>query len=259
MKRKRKIRLGRVIVVLAVLIALIGFTYILTKPIFDKNTLPSSTATPEVETPITTPNSTPSPTPTPTPVSLDHTSYDSIYVIINKTHPLPEDYEPTDLVVPNVKATKDGLTMRKEAAEALEVMFNAAKEEGHTLIFGSGYRSYSTQERLFNNYVARDGEDAANRYSARPGQSEHQTGLAADIGDGSLANWLKNSFKDTPEGIWLKENSYKYGFVLRFMDGKEDITGYMFEPWHFRYVGVEEAQKIVDSGLTLEEFYNFTN
>ncbi len=109
MKRKRKIRLGRVIVVLAVLIALIGFTYILTKPIFDKNTLPSSTATPEVETPITTPNSTPSPTPTPTPVSLNHTSYDSIYVIINKTHPLPEDYEPTDLVVPNVKATKDGL------------------------------------------------------------------------------------------------------------------------------------------------------
>lgn len=249
MKPKRKVKFERIIIVIAFLVAIIGFSTILIQRLLK----------PEVPLEVTP---TPQPTmdvPVDEPVSLDHTSTDSIYVIINKTHPLPQDFEPTDLVVPTVKATKEGLTLRKEAADALETMFNAAKEDGLTLIFGSGYRSYSTQERLFNNYVARDGEEAANRYSARPGESEHQTGLAVDISDGSMANWLKNSFKNTDEGKWLKENSYKYGYVLRFIEGKEDVTGYMYEPWHFRYVGIEEAKKIYDSGLTLEEFYNFMN
>ncbi|SJZ45265.1 M15 family metallopeptidase [Anaerorhabdus furcosa] len=207
----------------------------------------------------TTPIPTPISTVEPTPIPLDHDTYDSLYVIINKNHPLPEDFEPSDLVVPNVLATKDGLQIRQEAATALEDMFNAAKEEGITLRLGSGYRSYSTQNRLFNNYVAKDGEEAANRYSARPGQSEHQTGWAVDISDGSMNNWLKNSFKNTPEGIWLAENSYKYGFVLRYTEEKEEVTGYIYEPWHFRYIGLEEAQKITESGLTLEEFYNYMN
>lgn len=192
-----------------------------------------------------------------TPEPLNHIDYDSQYAIINKKHPLPEDYEPSDLVVPNVAATKDGLQLRKDAADALEIMFNAAEEEGIILKLGSGYRSYSTQNRIFNNYVARDGEDAANRYSARPGQSEHQTGLAVDLSDASTANFLKNVFKNTEEGIWLKENSYKYGFVLRFLEDKEDITGYIYEPWHFRYLGTTEALKVYESGLTLEEFYNY--
>lgn len=207
--------------------------------------------------PEPTPIPTPEATIEPTPVPLDHDSYDSLYVIINKTHPLPEDYEPNDLVVPNVLATKDGLQLRQDAATALEEMFSAARDEGITLRLGSGYRSYSTQNRLFNNYVAKDGEEAANRYSARPGQSEHQTGWSVDISDGSMNNWLKNSFKNTPEGIWLADNSYKYGFILRYTEEKEEITGYIYEPWHFRYIGIDEAQKIKDSGLTLEEFYNY--
>lgn len=206
---------------------------------------------------IQEPTFTPTATIEPTPVPLDHDTYDSLYVITNKNHPLADDYEPSDLVTPNVLATRDGLELRQEAATALEEMFAGAESDGLTLRLGSGYRSYSTQERLFNNYVARDGEEAANRYSARPGQSEHQTGWAVDISDGSMNNWLKNSFKNTPEGIWLSENSYKYGFVLRYTEEKEDITGYIYEPWHFRYIGLDEAQKVFDSGLTLEEFYNY--
>ncbi|MEG0239984.1 MAG: D-alanyl-D-alanine carboxypeptidase family protein [Anaerorhabdus sp.] len=209
--------------------------------------------------PEVTPVTTPEPTIEPTPVPLDHDTYDSLYVIANKTHPLSEDFEPTDLVVPDVLATRDGLELRQEAATALETMFEAAKADDITLRFGSGYRSYSTQQRLFNNYVAKDGEEAANRYSARPGESEHQTGWAVDISDGSMNNWLKNSFKNTPEGQWLAENSYLYGFVLRYPEGKEDITGYIYEPWHFRYIGIDEALKIKESGLTLEEFYGYMN
>lgn len=182
---------------------------------------------------------------------------DDLTVIINKTHPLPETYVPSDLVsAKNVAVNKSGLSLRKEAMEALEVMFKAAKDEGINLILGSSYRSYDYQKKIYNNYVSRDGKEAADRYSAAPGTSEHQTGLAADISDELGKCYLKNCFKDTKEGIWLKDNAHNYGFVLRFHEGKEHITGYMFEPWHYRYVGIEEAKKIKESGLTLEEYYN---
>lgn len=240
--------------ILATLVLLAGFIYVFFTFIYAKpqpsEALPIQSALP----------STPIPTEEATMVDqLDHSSYDSITVIINKKHPLPDSYEPSDLVIPSVKSTKDGLLLRQEAATALETMFADAEKEGISLRLGSGYRSYQTQERLFNDYVSRDGEAAANRYSARPGQSEHQTGLAVDIGDSSLNNWLKNSFKNTEEGIWLRDNSYKYGFVLRYLEGKEDITGYIYEPWHFRYVGIEEAEKIKFANCTLEEFYNYTD
>ncbi|MGB4614146.1 MAG: M15 family metallopeptidase [Erysipelotrichaceae bacterium] len=181
---------------------------------------------------------------------------DSILILVNKKHDLPSDYEPSDLVKPNVKSNKSGLSLRQEAALAIEEMFNKALEDDITLVLGSSYRSYSYQSKLYNNYVAKDGEEKANKYSAKPGQSEHQTGLAADISDASGANYLKQSFKDTPEGIWLKDNAHNFGFILRYPEGKEEITGYMFEPWHFRYVGIEEATKIYNSNLTFEEYYN---
>ena len=109
------------------------------------------------------------------------------------------------------------------------------------------------QKNLYNNYVKRDGAQNADRYSARPGYSEHQTGLAFDI------NYADSRFEGTDQAIWLAENAYKYGFILRYPEGKEHITGYMYEPWHYRYIGVENAAKIFASGLTLEEYYGLTS
>ena len=125
-----------------------------------------------------------------------------------------------------------------------------AKNEGINLKIISGFRSYSTQKTLYNNYVNRDGKAAADRYSARAGHSEHQSGLAADI------NSLEQSWENTKEGKWLNDNCYKYGFIIRYPKGKESITGYMFEPWHIRYVGVDVATAIYNNGnwSTLEEY-----
>ena len=154
-----------------------------------------------------------------------------------------------------IKEMAEKLYVREIIHEDLKEMFKDAKTENINLSITSGYRSYQYQKTLFNNYAARDGIEAASRYSARPGQSEHQTGLALDLSSQSGKCTLSTCFKDTDEGKWLKENAWKYGFVLRYPEGKEEITGYMFEPWHFRYVGKKEAKKIQDSGLTIEEYY----
>ena len=185
---------------------------------------------------------------------VDLESLDSINIVVNKTHDLPSDYEPEDLILPEVSTTKK-LYIREVIHEDLKKMFNDAEESGINLSITSGYRSYSYQKTLFNNYAAKDGIEAASRYSARPGQSEHQTGLALDLASQSGKCTLSTCFKDTDEGKWLNENAWKYGFILRYPEGKEEITGYMFEPWHFRYVGKKEAKKIQDSGLTIEEYY----
>lgn len=133
-------------------------------------------------------------------------------------------------------------------------MVAAAKSQGVTLSILSAYRSYSYQSTLYNNYVKRDGKAAADRYSARPGHSEHQTGLAFDFGGTTTKHNFESSYADTKEGKWLAANAQKYGFILRYPKGKEHITGYMFEPWHFRYVGSGEAPKIKSTGKTLEEY-----
>ena len=117
----------------------------------------------------------------------------------------------------------------------------------------SGFRSYYDQRYIYNGYVSRDGVAAADRYSARAGHSEHQSGMAIDV------NSTSTSFKDTPEGIWLRDNCHLYGFIIRYPEGKEHITGYMYEPWHIRYVGVELATKIKESGLCLEEYFGITS
>lgn len=156
-------------------------------------------------------------------------------LIANKTYALSSSYAP------------GGLT--KETSVAFEQMKNDAAKEGINLKVISGYRSYSHQNSIYNNYVKRDGKKEADRYSARPGHSEHQTGLAFDV------NSLEQSFGATKAGIWLSENCYKYGFVLRYPKGKENITGYMYEPWHFRYIG-SEAKNLYNNGswITLEEY-----
>lgn len=161
-------------------------------------------------------------------------------LIANKKYPLPKDFAPGE---------------SKEARAAFEKMAQDAKKQGFELVAFSTYRSYEYQATLYNSYVARDGKEKADRYSARPGYSEHQTGLAFDIGEkGREDLWLEEAFGESPAGKWLAENAHKYGFILRYPKGKENITGYMYEAWHFRYLGVELATKVKESGLTLEEY-----
>ena len=161
-------------------------------------------------------------------------------LIANKKNPLPATYNKGE---------------DPKARTAFEKMAKAALEDGIELVAFSGFRSYDYQKTLYDRYVKRDGKEAADRYSARPGYSEHQTGLAFDIGEkGREELWLTNEFGDTEAGQWLAQNSHKYGFLLRYPKGKEDITGFMHESWHFRYLEGELATKVYEAGVTLEEY-----
>lgn len=183
---------------------------------------------------------------------------EDIAVLVNKTNKLPEDYNPKDLVEPNVpfifKEKSEKRMLRKEAASALEDLFNAAKKDGLPLAGVSGYRSHAAQRTLYNNYVKRDGEAAANKYSAKPGHSEHETGLAIDVTGSSGKCPAQDCFGDTEEAKWLAEHASEYGFIIRYPKGKESITGYQYEPWHLRYVGKNAAKEIAKQGITLEEY-----
>ena len=172
--------------------------------------------------------------------AVEEPTYIDGILVANKKYPLPQDFNPGE---------------NKEARAAFEQMATDAKELGFDLVAFSGFRSYEYQATLYNNYVNRDGKDEADRYSARPGHSEHQTGLAFDIGENSQQGlWLTAEFGETPAGKWLADNAHKYGFILRYPEGKEEITGFMYESWHFRYVGIEKATDIKKTGLTLEEY-----
>ncbi|WP_214729535.1 M15 family metallopeptidase [Exiguobacterium sp. s168] len=179
-------------------------------------------------------------------------------VVVNKKYSLPIDYKPSDLVVPNVSFSYSGVLeqsyMRAPAAKQMEKMFAAAKKEGVTLNAVSGFRSGERQKVLYNNYVARDGKTAADQYSARPGHSEHQTGLTFDISAPSVGNGLTAALGDTKEGKWIANNAAKYGFIVRYDRGFQSRTGYTYEPWHIRYVGVDVATQIKNNGQTLEEY-----
>lgn len=179
-------------------------------------------------------------------------------LLVNKQHPLESDYKPTDLVVPDVKFSFSGedqkKQLRREAAEAIERLFAAAKKDGIELRAVSGYRSYARQKSIFENNARTKGEEEANRTSARPGESEHQTGLAMDVSAASVNYALEEVFGETVEGIWLAEHAQEYGFIIRYPKEKEDITGYKYEPWHLRYVGEDIAQFVTEQGLTLEEY-----
>ncbi|WP_433596571.1 M15 family metallopeptidase [Lysinibacillus xylanilyticus] len=184
---------------------------------------------------------------------------ESITVLVNKKYAFPEGYEPKDLVYPNVpfifNEKIEKRMMREEAAEYLEKMFNAANKQNIHLAGVSAYRSSQTQTTLFNNYVERDGIEKAKTYSAVPGTSEHQSGLAIDVSgsDGSCA--ADDCFANTEEAAWLEDNAHKYGYIIRFPKDKENITGYQYEPWHIRYVGVNLATELYNNGLTLEEYF----
>lgn len=181
----------------------------------------------------------------------------TITALVNKEHSLEDNYAPDDLVtvdVPTVLENPEVNQLREVAADALKEMFDEAKESGIYLHARSGYRSYETQVQLFQNYVEQHGEEAANRYSAKPGQSEHQTGLVMDVTSESMDFQLDESFDETEEGKWLRDHAHEYGFIIRYPKDGEDMTGYMYEPWHIRYLGVDMATNVYESGLTYEQY-----
>lgn len=169
---------------------------------------------------------------------IDGITYVDGIMIANKTYTLPAGYDPG---------------IKKEASDALAEMQQAAAAEGLSLFVVSGYRSYYSQEAVYAGWVSRDGAEQADTYSSRAGHSDHQTGYTFDL------NSLDQSFAYTAEGIWLAEHCAEFGFIIRYPEGKEMYTGYIYEPWHVRYIGREKAKAITESGLSLEEYYGITS
>lgn len=196
------------------------------------------------------------------PLQYSIDELDSIWLVVNRERPISQDYIPQDLRRVNVTVRTDKseseLSLRGVAASALESLFDDAAEDGIELLLGSGYRDAELQAFYYNNYVASAGQEEADKFSARPGTSEHQIGLSADVAPATQNCYLSTCFADTPEGQWVAENAHAHGFVIRYPLGKEEITGYQFEPWHLRYVGVELATELYESGQTLEEYFGLT-
>ena len=208
--------------------------------------------------PATSPAATSAPAPSsssPAPPTFDRAQLSvddpaSTWVVVDKARPLdPLDFAPTDLV-----DVGNGRQLRAEAAQAMADMIGAAAAEGLTVTVQSAYRSYDHQVGTFGQQVARFGQAKAEVQVARPGYSEHQTGLAADVGGGGCD--IESCFATTAEGQWVAANGPRFGFVVRYPDGRQDVTGYKYEPWHLRYVGVALATELQRTGMpTLEEFF----
>lgn len=176
--------------------------------------------------------------------------------LVNRSNRLDKNFVPKHLTIPAVKfaayASAEVKKMDSEAALALESLFKAAKSDGITLLAVSGYRDYDYQNMLYKNKVSAAGKKEADKYVAQPGSSEHQTGLAMDVLSNEYGS-LDEGFANTKSYKWLVENCYKFGFIIRYPKGKEGITGYNYEPWHIRYVGIS-ASEITLKHLTLEEY-----
>lgn len=175
-------------------------------------------------------------------------------ILVNKYNYLYETYEPENIVtIPSRYAYSDNKAPQ-EILDYYKEMFNAAEKDGIDLIISSAYRDYKDQEETYNYYKKTKGEEYAKNYASIAGYSEHQTGLAFDI---LTTKTSTKDFDNTKEAKWLKENAYKYGFILRYPEGKENITGYDYESWHYRYVGIEAAQVIHDENITFDEYYAY--
>lgn len=184
--------------------------------------------------------------------------YRSITILINKELALPQDFVPLDLVKADmpISPRSNFPYVRKVAHDALKAMFEAALVDGVELWFHSGYRSYQAQKQLYENYVVRYGQQQADIFSAKPGHSEHQTGLAIDITSPNSSGPFDVSFGDSVEGKWVAQHASEFGFIVRYPRDKTEITGYMYEPWHLRYVGVRLATELYKSGKVMEELNN---
>lgn len=177
----------------------------------------------------------------------DEIKYIDGILIVNKTYSLPSNYNPGKI--------------SNETQQAFNEMASKANEDGVNIYIQSGFRSYETQAKLYNNYVKRSGQASADTYSARPGHSEHQTGLAFDVCSKQVSACINSDFDNTIPANWLNDHAYEFGFILRYPEGKDNITGYKYESWHYRYVGKELASKLYNNGnwITLEEHFNITS
>ncbi len=175
-------------------------------------------------------------------------------ILVNKYYALPDKYAPEDIVDVSNWYAFEGIKTRQIVYDAFKEMFNAAKEDGITLIINSGYRTYEAQSKVYEEYKEAYGEEYADNYAARPDYSEHQSGLALDIITYGASG---ETFETTEAFKWLQDNADKYGFILRYPKDKEDITGYKYESWHYRYLGKELAKKVKKSGLTYDEYYAY--
>jgi len=183
----------------------------------------------------------------------------SLWVIVNKGRQLPSDYRPDDLVIPSTKLrylSGSEMMLRAEAAQALAEMFNTASNDGIKLMLASGFRSFSLQEAIYQRHVNDFGLAQADRVSARPGHSEHQTGWAADVAPTSGRCLIEECFGGMAEGRWVATRAADFGFILRYPAGGEALTGYSYEPWHIRYVGKLLSAELKKDQLTLEQFFN---
>jgi len=191
-------------------------------------------------------------------IEEDYNDPTSLWVVVNKDHPLSNpSYRPTDLTLMTDKSRtdkgNDERSIRAVAVADFTSLITAAKSAGYDLIIGSGFRSYDLQAYYYNHLVAVSGEAEANQSSAKPGQSEHQTGLASDITLRSMECYIATCFGNTPAGKWLAAHAVEYGFIIRYPADKTEITKYEYEPWHIRYVGKPLAKALKQSGLTLDE------
>lgn len=213
----------------------------------DVLTIPGVTVTPIPATDV----------PTETPAASDPPASDvTTLQLVDKQHALPSDYVPPDLApVPAAYVAPGyGATLNETALAALQQMLDSAHALGYDVRVVSGYRSYADQQYTFDYWVRQLGEVEVERVSARPGKSEHQLGTTADLGSAAFGWDLREEFGSTPEGQWLEAHSPEYGFALSYPNGKEDITGYAYEPWHFRYIGDEAAAAYAASALTLNQY-----
>ncbi len=177
-----------------------------------------------------------------------------VLMLVNKFNYLTEDYEIDDLVDMSIQYAFNGKQIKQEVYDAFKTMHIAAAKEGLNLVANSAYRTYAYQKSIYSSYKNSDGTEAADSYAARAGHSEHQTGLSIDI---STLNSTADNFAETKEFTWLINNAYKYGFILRYPEDKEYLTGYNYESWHYRYVGKEVAAQIHDEGITFDEYYAY--
>lgn len=202
---------------------------------------------------ITLPNTEPI-----TAIDGKYTDDDHIWRLVNKSHPFSDlHYRPANLQLATVASRTDKSTdersVRADIMPAVEALFASAEQAGFDLQIGSGWRSYEQQNIYYSNYSRLYGQESADTFSAKPGYSEHQTGLVMDLATTDHNCYLEECFGETGAGKWLAEHSYKYGFILRYPRGKDGITDFIYEPWHFRYVGEDLARALKESGLTLDE------
>lgn len=256
--RHKKLRVvGAFVIAVFVLVIVLGTFWYLNKPRTDPVSSRSSTQSATSEQPkaitVNLPNATPV-----TAIKEDYDSDASLWRIVSKDYPYNDShYVPSGLELATVSSRTDKSneerSLRADIMPAVEKLFTAMTAQGYDMMIGSGYRSYDLQNMYYTNYVKASGEAAANQFSAKPGQSEHQSGLAFDISYQSRQCYLDTCFGDTEAGKWIQAHSYEYGFIVRYPKDKTTVTKYMYEPWHLRYVGTELAKALHDSGLTLDE------